>query len=128
MSDSTYRSFASNTSRKSKPGQTYKSRYAYGNRRKEKPKPPNPEKVQFDFKTYQKDEDLREMTEIPEEDFNETEEKERERRKKEASKRGEEVMAFLEKEAEAIEKCMLINTCNIDIIEAWVKCSFTSNF
>ena len=92
-------------SQKSKPGATYKSRYTYGKKRVEKPKPPNPEKVKFYFKTFQRDEDVREMTEIPEEDANEKEEKEMETRKVNAHKRGEELMAFLENETETIDKC-----------------------
>lgn len=107
LAASTVKSFKSNTSKYSRgTNKTYRSRYAFGTR-KEKPRPPKPEKIKFDFSTYRRDEDLlREMTLIPEEvDTNRETETERERNENEAKKRGEEVAAFVQKEINAIDQC-----------------------
>ena len=103
--DSTFKSYKtsqSNASRKSK--RPYVSRYAT-RPRKERPKPPNPAKVNFDFATYQRDDDLREMTLIPEEPIDKIQESEEEmkRRREEAQKRGQEVVIFVQKEVTEID-------------------------
>ncbi|KAL4228854.1 hypothetical protein ACF0H5_011894 [Mactra antiquata] len=96
-------SLRSYNSTKSK-AKSYRSRYAYG-KRKEKPVPPNPEKVKFDFASYRRDEDLREMTLIPEEvDTKKVSDTERERVRFESIKRGKEIMAFVEREITEIDK------------------------
>ncbi|KAH3877938.1 outer dynein arm-docking complex subunit 4-like isoform X2 [Dreissena polymorpha] len=84
-------------------GKTYRSRYAFG-KKKEKPVAPKPEKIKFDFSSYRRDEDLREMTLIPEEGETKKEsESERERVRVDALKRGQEVTAFVEKEITVID-------------------------
>lgn len=100
---STVKSYGSKFSKSS--SKTYRSRYAYGKKR-EKPAQPKPEKVKFDFASYRRDEDLREMTLIPEEvDPKKESEEEQRRLREEAIKRGEETTAFIEKEIEQIDKC-----------------------
>ncbi|XP_060581205.1 outer dynein arm-docking complex subunit 4-like [Ruditapes philippinarum] len=99
---STVHSYGSKYSKAS--NKTYRSRYAYG-RKKEKPQPPKPEKVKFDFASYRRDEELREMTMIAEEiDQKKDSEEERRRNRDEAVKRGEETTAFIEKEIVQIDK------------------------
>lgn len=101
------KSFKSTTSKYSRgTGRTYRSRYAFG-KRKEKPPQPNPEKINFDFASYRRDDDLvREMTLIPEEmETKKESDMERERTQNEAKKRGEEVVAFVEKEMISIDQC-----------------------
>lgn len=62
--------------------------------------------MKFDFASYRRDEDLREMTLIPEEVDPKKESEETQRRlRDEAVKRGEETTAFVEKEIEQIDKC-----------------------
>ncbi|XP_052805765.1 outer dynein arm-docking complex subunit 4-like isoform X2 [Mya arenaria] len=101
---SSMKSYRSNTSKTSKgtSKSTYRSRYAFG--RKEKPKPPNPEKIKFDFASLRKEELIREMTMIAEEgDPKKESESNEQRARNEDLKRGEEVMAFVEKELENID-------------------------
>ncbi|XP_045209893.2 outer dynein arm-docking complex subunit 4-like isoform X2 [Mercenaria mercenaria] len=99
---STVQSYGSKFSKSS--NKTYRSRYAYG-KRKEKTQPPKPEKVKFDFASYRRDEDLREMTMIAEEiDQKKDSDEERRKHRDEAMKRGEETTAYIEKEIIQIDK------------------------
>ena len=109
--DSTYKSYKSTqsnmTSRSKNTGRSnYVSRYATRSR-KEKSKPPNPAKINFEFTSYERDDDLREMTEIPEEPLERKPEtaEEAKRRREEAMKRGQEVITFIQKEMVEIDKC-----------------------
>ncbi|KAK3577965.1 hypothetical protein CHS0354_020804 [Potamilus streckersoni] len=71
-----------------------------------KTEPPRPEKIKFQFKSYKRNEDLKEMTEILEEEEGENKletAEEIRRRREEALRRGEEGVTFIEKEIEAID-------------------------
>ncbi|KAL3836010.1 hypothetical protein ACJMK2_021465 [Sinanodonta woodiana] len=103
---STRRSFNSRATRESFSNVKSRVNSFREEQKVEKTEPPRPEKIKFQFKSYRKDEELKEMTEITEgnegENNPETEEEVR-RRREEAIKRGEEAVIFIEKEIVAVE-------------------------
>lgn len=92
---------------KSTSRKKYKSRYSYGVKR-EKPNPPPPERVNFDFSSYKRDPDLREMTQIQEEEpvalTTTMSVEELNKEQEDMKKRGEEISDFVTKELGELEK------------------------